>query len=226
MLKRLIIALLMVAFVFNAADARKRSKSKAGEIEDGVYHDKTYEFKLNIPEDWNCSIKKEKEQVRLVMTKKQYDVPIAFVDNPTFTKIPKISVFVDTINMPLNWFVDSLLAEDKIYNSKQKKNILQCCEILYGDYVPRQNTKMSIGDIEGLMISGEKKYTIEIPDVYTNYYGGSIFFIKEGNTLVLFHFICENLYFQALYPEFVKIIEGFAFTNKESTETETEKEKE
>jgi len=93
---------------------------------------------------------------------------------------------------------------------------LQEAEILYGDYIPKQRSKMTINGIEGIMIAGEQKYTIQIPEVHTDFYGGAIFFAKKDNHLFMFHFICENLYFSAYYPQFVEILEGFHFPDEKS----------
>ena len=208
-MKRLVIALLMVGLVFGIADAKKK-KAKAGKFDDGVYTDKSYDFSLTISEDaWNISIKKDNSPIRLVLAKKVFDIPIAYMQDPGYTKTPKVTVYVDTTSWSTKMFVDSLLGP--AYKSDQKKKVLQNCEILYGDYTPKRNSKLQIGDIEGVMISGELKYTKQIPDVITDFYGGAVFFAKQGNNLYIFHMICENKYFSTEYEDFVRLLEGLKF---------------
>ena len=213
-MKRLVIALIMVALVFGIADARKK-KSKAGEFDDGVYTDGKFNFSMVIPEDvWNISIKKDKSQIRLILTKKVFDIPIAYTQDPGYTKTPKVTVYVDTTSWSAKMFVDSLLNSE--YKSDQKKEVLQNCEILFGDYTPKRNSKLQIGEIQGVMISGEQKYTKQIPDVITDFYGGAIFFAKQDQTLYIFHMICENKYFATEYEDFVKLLEGLKFPSEKT----------
>lgn len=218
-MKRLLIAFLMVSLAFNVAAARK--KNKAGEIEDGVYYDKKHDFSLVIPDEWDTSIKKDKSKLRLVLTKKQYDIPTHFQHAPSYTKVPKVIVYVDEIPMRLDWFVDSLLSDK--YKSKKKKKMLEQFEILYGDYMPKKRSKMSVDDIEGIRICGERRYTIQVQragseadkaDVVSDFFGGSVFFTKVGDTLIAFHFICEKRYYKVLEQDFVNLLNGFKLLDK------------
>lgn len=210
-MKQLLIIVLALILAFNCAFARK--SSKAGEFKDGVYTDNLYNFSLNIPDDWNYSIKKDDSNTRLVLTKKTYDVPLAFQSSPNFTKIPTITVYADTSSMSPEVFTDSLMSD--AYKSKQKKQVMNICEILYGEFTKRKQGKMSVGEISGILIAGEQKYTLQIPDVYTNYYGGSIFIAKHGNNLMIVHFISENLYYQNLNEELIKVLSTLKFTEPE-----------
>jgi len=115
MLKKFVIVFCLFALVFSFADARKR-KAKSGDIDDNVYTDSEYDFTVKIPEGWNSSTKKADSPVRLVLTKKQYDIPIAYTQDPNYTKIPKVTLYVDTTSLNLHWFVDSILDEDNVYN--------------------------------------------------------------------------------------------------------------
>ncbi|PKK83283.1 MAG: hypothetical protein CVT49_09290 [candidate division Zixibacteria bacterium HGW-Zixibacteria-1] len=207
-MKRLVIALLAVGLVFNIALAKK--KDKAGRLENGVYIDDSYNFSLPISEDvWNISIKKDKSPIRLILTKKVFDVPIVYTQDPGYTKTPKVTVYVDTTSWSAQLFVDSLLNDQ--FKSKQKKEILQNCEILYGDYKPKRKSKYQFGDVPGVLISGELQYTKQIPDVITDYYGGAIFFAKQDNNLYIFHLISENKYFSTEYEDFVTLLNGLKF---------------
>ncbi len=216
-MKKVMILLLMVVSVVSIADARKR-KSKAGEISGGVYTDSKYGFSLVISDKWDTSIKNDDSKVRLILIKKQYDIPNEYRHAPTYTQVPKVIVYVDTSSLPTPVFADSLISDK--FKSDQKNEMLQEFKLLFGDFVREKSSKISIGDVEGIRVSGERRYTLNVQrqgidgdmaDLVTNYYGGSMFFIKKDKTLIIFHFICEKAYFAAEDADFTKLIESFKF---------------
>ena len=85
------------------------------------------------------------------------------------------------------------------------------CEILYGDYVPKKRAKMSVGDVNGILIAGEKEYTIQIPEWVTDYHSGALFFAKNKDNILIFYFISEKLYFDDLFEDFMGIINTLKF---------------
>ncbi len=218
-MKRLLIFFLTIIMAFNIAGARKK-KNKAGEIKDEIYTDFKYDFTLKAPEDWKSSIKKSDSEVRLVLSKKVYEIPIDYQSQPTYTKIPKITVFVDTTSMPLEWFVDSLLSDK--YKSDQKKMIMEECEVLsiseiyVEEFRKIKHSKMSTGDINGIILTGERRYRINIPNPVTNFYGGAIFLTKKDDNIFIFHFICEKFYFEDLYQDFMGIMNTMQFIEPEA----------
>ena len=104
MFKRLLISILILILAVNIAGARKRSK--AGKIDDGIYTDAKFNFSFSINDAWNTSIKKGKKPVRINLVKKEYDIPMHFQHVPTYTTIPKITVYADTSSLSLKQFVD------------------------------------------------------------------------------------------------------------------------
>ncbi|MEW5924250.1 MAG: hypothetical protein AB1746_09705 [Candidatus Zixiibacteriota bacterium] len=215
-MKRFVIALLIVGLVFNISLAKKKDKV-AGTCENGVYTDENYHFSLPISEDvWNISIKKDKDPIRLILTKKVFNIPIAYTQDPGYTKTPKVTVFVDTTSWSTQMFVDSLLNDQ--YKSKQKKEILQNCEILFGDFQIKRKSNFQFGDAAGTLISGEMKYTKQIPDIITDFYGGAVFFAKQDKTLYVFHMICENKYFSTEFEDFSKLMNGLKLSGEKSEE--------
>jgi len=218
-MRKVLIALLITAFVFNIAGARK--KSKAGKIVDGIYTDKKYDFSLVIPDKWDKSVKKDKNNIRLVLTKKQYDIPNEYRHAQSYTQVPKVIIYVDTSSMTPMMFVDSLISDK--FKSKQKNKMLEEFKILFGDFIQKKKSKMAIGDVSGMIVSGERRYSINVQrrgisgdmaDLVSDYYGGSLFVTKKDNMLVIFHFICENRYFAAENADFIKLLKGFKFVKK------------
>ncbi|SYZ73209.1 exported hypothetical protein [Candidatus Zixiibacteriota bacterium] len=218
-MKRFLIALFLVALIFDLASARK--KDLAGSVENATYVDDTYNVSMAIPDGWDCSVKKSKSPVRMILIKKQYDVPIQFQNAPNFTTIPKVVLYIDTTSLTVDQFVDSLLSDQ--YKSKQKNEVLSQFKSLYGNTLVKRRTKQSIGDITGVRIATQLRYTVEVPwagsqsdraDVVTDFYGGSTFFAKDGNNIIMLQLVCEWRYFDVLEQDFVKMLDGLKFTSK------------
>ncbi len=217
-MKRFIIAFVMTALVFSAAQARKKSKS--GEVDGNTYTDGTYPFKITFNDLWKASTKKSDDPVRLILTEKKYDIPPAYTRVPNYTTTPKVTVMVDTTSLPLDMFVDSLLSDD--YKSDEKKKILSEFPILYGDYQLRRRFKVPVGDGEGVQITLQLQYTISIQgagsnsdrgEIVTDFQGGSVFFAKKDDNIYMMHFIGEWRYFDTLEKDFAEIVKGFQFTD-------------
>ena len=215
-MKKLIIVLMLVLIFVGGVDARK--KDLAGRVESGVYIDEDYNFSLAIPDAWDYSIKKDKNPVRLVLVKKQYDVPLQFQHAPNYTTIPKVTVYVDTTSLSADQFVDSMLAEG--FKSKQKNNIFQEFKSLFGNFQLKKRSRMNAGEVPGVRISTQLRYTLEVSragsesdlaDVVSDFYGGSVFFAKKGNQIILIHLVCEWRYFDTIEKEFAELLNGLKF---------------
>ncbi len=219
-MKRLLIAVFLVALFFSLVSAKK--KDLAGSVENGTYLDDIYNVSLVIPDAWDFSLKKSKSPVRIILSKKQYDIPIQFQNAPNLTTVPKIVMYIDTTSLNVDQFVDSLLSEQ--YKSKQKNNILSQFKSLFGNALVKRRSKQSIGDITGVRIATQMKYTVEVPwagsesdraDVVSDFYGGSTFFAKDGNNIVMLQLVCEWRYFDVLEKDFVKMLDGLKFIKKQ-----------
>jgi len=225
-MKKVVVACVLVALICNVALARK--KDKAGSVKDNVFTDLKYGYSLDISDEWKYSIKKNKDNTRLILTQKNYEIPTHFLHAPNYTTVPKVTIIVDTTSLPIKLFVDSLLLEN--VKSKQRKSILAEFPLLYGDFQLKKRAQMSIGEVEGVRITGQQQYTIQVQrqgsqsnlgDVVTDFYGGSVFFAKvDDEHIILFHFICEWRYYESLDPVFEKLLEGLKFPDGDEKKDE------
>ncbi|MCX6827229.1 MAG: hypothetical protein NTV06_08220 [candidate division Zixibacteria bacterium] len=218
-MKKIITAIVIICVTFSVTMAKK--KDLAGEVVQGVYVDSIYDFSLNVPEAWNYTVKKASSNVRVILSKKQYDIPIQFQEASNYTLVPKITVYVDSTSLAMDQFLDSLLSN--AYKSKQKNNILSELKILNGNFQLKKRAKMTMGELSGFRVEGQLRYTLEVQrsgsesdkgDIVADFYGGSIFFVKNGNTIVMIHFISEWRYFDVLDQDFTRILETFKFLKK------------
>ena len=211
-MKKLLISFFVFLMLVPMSEARRRTP-KAGEIDGDVYKDNVYNFTLKVHEGWKARVSKEKDPVRLTLTQKNYAIPTDFINAPDYTKIPRISVYVDTTSMGAFDFIDSLMSET--YDSDQKNDIkkefevLQNQDIYDGDLVERGRSRIEVGDESGLLWKGQIKYKQIVQTsassvggkLVRSSYGGAIGAIKHGDNIYLFHVMCEWPYVAQVFAE-------------------------
>ncbi len=212
----LVFAALLI--VFTTAEAR-RKKEMAGAVDNLTYTDNAYGFQLKLTDDWNARVRYAEDNVRLVMTQKNYGVPSRYSSAQDYTWIPRIVVFADTSSMSPNVFLDSLLSQS--YNSKQKKEILKEFDFLQQNgAVPKDKRAVTIGGQTGVMWIGSAKYTKDIPASPSSpavtrvdgSYGGLIVAVRKDRTIVLFHLMCEQEFFDAVSKATTDIVNSLTWT--------------
>ncbi len=204
----------------------RKPKDKAGKVVDRVFTDKKYNFQLTITDLWKYKVNKNKTNFRLVLTKAKYEIPSDYKDAPDYTMIPKINVYADTTSLSVPAFIDSLLSDS--FKSKQKKEIYKEFEILSSSggsgmkkekIRPRKSRTLEIDGKKGKSWSGQVQYRNEVATsasaaggkrVY-GAYGGTIVGIKKGNQIVLFHVICEWIYFENNTIDAMAVINSLKF---------------
>ncbi|MDH4156539.1 MAG: hypothetical protein OEW00_04605 [candidate division Zixibacteria bacterium] len=223
-MKKLILLGMLVMLVAPGADARRKSK-KAGEVDGLTYIDNNFDFKLTLSDGWKYKIGKNKDNYRLVLTQKNYQIPPDYIDAPDYTKVPRIVVFVDTCALGPLPFIDSLLNDN--YSTGQKKEILKEFEIFH-DYsegrqevVPRQRKPITVNDQKGVLWTGKGIYVKEVSmssssttdagKRVTGAYGGAVAVIKKGDILVAFHVMCEWDFFPAVLDELMAMVNSLEF---------------
>jgi hypothetical protein len=224
---RVIVGALLLLLLVPAVQA-KRKKDKAGRIIEGVYHDKKFGFNLETNDAWKINIMKNEKQLRVVFVQKNYLIPNDYTDVPDFTKVPRLSVYVDTTSLSVYAFVDSLLSDS--YESKQKKEMKKDLEILSLDELPEVDDIIPRG-VKRTQIAGEKtmiwkaqaKYVTEVPVSQSSNrgervygaYGASIIGVKRGDTVYIFHMMCEWDYFDDIFAEIMGIVSSLSWADEE-----------
>lgn len=210
-MRKLICSLIVIALfglmLAPTVDAGRKVK-KTGKVADGVYIDAKYSFKMKLDDEWKVKVKKAKQPFRLIMTEKNFLVPVDYLDAPDYTKVPRIVVYADTTSMNIGAFVDSLVSDT--YESGQKKEILKEFEILYErELIPRGKKRFKIKGQKAYVWKARANYTEEVATsassaggkrVYGSY-GGAIIGVKKDDLIILFHVICEYEYFKDIYQK-------------------------
>jgi len=208
------LALLILAPAVEAG----RRKPKAGKIADGVFTDSRYNYKLSVHENWSARIGKDKEKVRIAMTQRNYGTPGDFVNAPSYAKVPRICVYVDTTSLGVHTFLDSLMSDE--FKSKQKSEILkefeflQTSEISDGPLLPKGRSRLEVGEESGLLFKGQAKYRQSVQTsasslggkIVKNSFGGAIAIVKRDNTVFLIHLICEWEFFSSVLTEAMSMV--------------------
>ena len=221
MLRKLLVVLMLLLVVVPAVEARRRTPT-AGNIEDDVYTDSKYDFQLTIPEGWKPSVNKEGDHARLVLTQKKYDIPLDYINVPHYTWVPTLTVFVDTAEMNLHIFIDSLLTKE--YDSDTKKAIEKEFEFLsQQEIIPKGRTRLEVAGESGVLWIAQAKYTKIVQTsassvggkrVYGNY-GGAIAAVEHNGHMYMFFLMCEWNYFDSIMAEVEQIISSLKFVPQE-----------
>ena len=229
-MKRLLLMIMLVMVCLPQAHA-KRKIAKAGKVKNSTFVDATYGFNFKIGKDWDYKIQKKDRNHRIVLTQVNYQVPPHYLDAPDYTRIPKIVVWVDTTSMGIFPFMDSLLSES--YKSDQKKDILKEFEILVDDtgrdpLQQRARRTKTIAGEKGIYWTGRAQYTMDVQTSASSAggkrvkgaFGGTITGTKIGNQIILFHMICEWLYYPQVDAELWTMVETLKFSDSDESKSE------
>lgn len=223
-MKKLVIFILAGLILAPMVDAR-RIRPRAGEFDGNVYTDKSYDFQLTVHEEWKARVNKDEDRVRLTLTKKNYGIPPDFLNAPDYTKIPRITVFVDTTSLGVHDFIDSLTSES--YESDQKDAIVKEFEILQrsttydSDIIPRGRSRLEVDGESGLMWKAQVKYKQIVQTsassvggkLVRSSYGAAIAAVKHGENIYLFHVMCEWPYVATVMAELEMTVRSVKWTD-------------
>jgi hypothetical protein len=243
-MRKVLTALIVLVLLVPSIDAR-RAKERAGKVKDGVYADMKYGFELSMMDGWKYSVKDNKNNFRLVLNQVNYETPSQYMSTPDYTRIPTTVVYADTTSMSAMEFIDSLVSDS--YKSKQKNLIYKEFEIINEqsssggltrqDLLQTGRKVMDIAGEKGVLWSAKAKYRNEINTgklVYNaaqkarveetkRVYGGlsgCIAGVKNGNTIILIHTICEEDYYNDILGATMELINSLKWASGESAETD------
>lgn len=214
-MKRLVGILALVLVVVAVAEA-KRKKDPAGSVsKDLVFTDDDYAFQLKLGDNWKANPGKSEDHTRLVLIQKVYGTPDQFRNNPSYTLVPRVVLYVDTTAMSVNALLDSLLSPS--FNSKQKKEMLREFEFLKEkEIIPKNRRPMTIAGESGVVWEGTSKYTRDIPksvsgdavERVAGGYGGGLILVKHGNVVLVFHVMTEMQFFNDVFRDVQGMVAG------------------
>ncbi len=210
-MKRSILALLAVLVAMPSADAA-RKKPSAGTISEGVYRDSKYGFELKVSDNWKAIISKDENNLRLALVQRNYGIPPRYQNAPDYTVIPRIAIYADTSALGAAAMLDSLLSQT--WKSKQRKDILKDFDFLnQNNIIPRNKKFTQIAGEAAVVWEGTVKYVKDISTSTSDVggvresgaYGGAVIATKKGNTVVLFHLMCEDDFYNDVMKDALSI---------------------
>ncbi len=228
MMKRLLLLLLAIVVCIPSVEARRKSP-KAGTVENGVYEDAVYNFQITLPEGWDITVKKKDDPARFVLIKKNYQIPPDYIDAEDYTEVPRLTVYMAESPMSAIAFRDSLVS--KTYDSDQKNDIRKYFEILNEQSLGEGTTREPvitksrptsyIDSLPAALWTGECRYfkniTISVSSQSTKRvvggYGGGIIVVKNGDRLLLFHLMCEDMYFDQNWKEIMPVVQSLKWSS-------------
>ena len=228
-MKKWLITALALTFLIPSLDAR-RPKPRAGDVDDNVYTDKTYNFKLTVPEDWKSTVKLEEENFRLMLVKKNYGTPAYYASAPENTYVPRLSVYVGEAPMGPFEYIDSLLSHS--YDTDQKDELMREFEIMNEQLVgsgterldisPRSRRAIEINGMLGSLWTAQVNYfrtitlsaSAQAARRVPGTWGGAVLAIKNGDKMLLMHMMCEWNFFEANLESFMQVIQSLEWEKK------------
>ena len=225
-MKQLVIIALALLMMAPCADAGRRKKP-SGTIKDVVFTDLDYGFTIKGHDNWKAKVYKHDSNVRVAFTQIDFAVPTHYMSVPDYTKIPRITVYVDTSSQNVHVLLDSLLSDD--FKSEQKKEIinefdfLQRTEIIDGDILPRGRTRLEIDGESAVLWKGQTKYMQLVQTSagsagvrrVRDAFGGAIAAVKHDKYVVLMHLMCEWQYYDQVLAEAQAIMLSLDFPDED-----------
>ncbi len=172
---------------------------KSGEIKNDVYTDSDFGFSIMIPEGWSAKVGNAKVPLKLTLTQKSYPVPQEFQGGSKrdYAQIPIMSVLADTTAMDPHGYIEYLRSGDR--DDPRIKYFLRYLDIIGGIHDVETHQKLTINDHPASLLNAKEAYVKQVAelgsdvvDEVNDYHGGSVFAIKNGNTIVVLHLICER----------------------------------
>jgi len=199
---------IIVLFIIPNIFAKKK-RPKTGEIKSGVYTDTKYDFKLDLPENWNAKTQKPKSNQRLYLSQKDHKIPDDLTTAKKFAKVPEAGVYIDEVTLKLGEFVDSLLSES--YESDFKNDIFSKLDVLDEnitfDGLRTDNRKsLKINGKSAVQWIGKAKYTFKFgAEVRTRSYRILCIAVKKDNLMLLLLARCEVQFSTEVFGELIKM---------------------
>jgi hypothetical protein len=179
---------------------------QAGEIKDGVYTDKDYQFSLKIPVGWSAKVKEAKSALRLSMDQTSAVPPEHLTgDLRDYMQIPTVVVIVDTTSLTVGQFIDNLLSPK--FESKQKDGMLRLLKLISRPHEVLKRSEITFENAPATMIEARQPYEMEVSgrgaeldadsldsdraNVINDHKYGSMFFTVRDGHIYAIHLICE-----------------------------------
>jgi hypothetical protein len=207
--------LMALILVFAGVSGSLAKPGKTGEVEDNVYTDSKFGFRITGLDNWKVKATKEPSLVRVVMTQKNFKVSsIPGADKHT-TSIPAILILADTSSLSLEQFEESLLGKGKLLQNKEEfmlkldllfnSETLETHEVTIDsmparDYTLKQPYKKTGEDPR----RNDPIYGSEV--IIKDFVAGHLLFFKKGRTIFVVQSSCEREFFYPVTSEFQKIL--------------------
>ena len=217
-------AFLLSIMTLDASAGRKREK--AGSMENGKFVDDDYNFSLTLRENWRARIGDGKDGFRVILTQNDYDIPVDYRDAPSYTKIPRLVLYVDTTTLAPAPYIDSLLS--KTFKSKQKSTIIKEFDILQeNNPIQKGKRPVTVAGLNGSRWDANAKYVKEVQTSASSVGGarvngsltGTIIAIKKDKTMYLFHVMAESPFHESVMSQANEIISSLSFSSGSTENT-------
>ena len=211
-MKRLIIFSLAILICLPTAFAR-RKKKKSGVIENNVYTDAKYDFKLTLLENWDRELQKPDSDFRIVLNQKEHEIPPDLMQFPQLAEVPELKVFSCKQTMDPKVFIDSLVSPT--YSTDTKKELFKDLVALkekveFTGFKTTQRMSIKIDDKKAAKWEGTTNYINDLGmgETIPRTYAFGIVCVQNGEEMLIFTLSTEQMFFQEVLKEAMTMIES------------------
>jgi hypothetical protein len=224
MLKRLMIAVVLIALAAPCAYAKKEKTAK---IDDGVAVDSKYGWEIQVQDNWKVKNLKEPSVERLFMEKKNYLVnPYVERYGGDYT-VPRVIIFAQEFDGTARDF--EALFKKSLVEHRSDNEIISRMELLRdGEFIV--SGEVLIDSLPGLQVYAKRNYkrVLLIPESGTglgserqeyinDHEVHEIYLVKKDNVIYVIQAYCEREFYEANAEEFQALVRSFKFTDDGSS---------
>jgi hypothetical protein len=203
--KNLLIVFMALMVATPSILARPKPK-RAGEIDNGVYKDKEFDFSFKILDNWKAELQKPGSDMRLDLQQENYKIPPELMPYPGMAQVPNLELYIYKIDMTPGQFIDSL--ESSTYSSDEKKHILNAVyaleeKVFFTGLERDGKTTFNAGNLEVVKWQGRMNFRkkLGMDDTIPRVYGLAIYAVKHKDEMLTFTLVCEVSFLNDLAKE-------------------------
>lgn len=207
---KLILFFMAVLIAIPAVQARPKPK-RAGDIDKGVYTDKTYGFSFKVLDNWQDDIQKPDSDIRIYLKQKDNKIPPELMPYPTMAQVPEMEALIFEVDMTAGEYIDSLTSQT--YSSDAKKEILKAVftleeKVFFEKLQRSEKTSIEAGDREIVKWRGKMNFTkrLGMGDEIPRSYGLTLWTAEKDGKMLVFTLVCEVGFQKELVEEAEQMI--------------------
>jgi hypothetical protein len=189
----------------------RRKRPTSGTVDNNVYTDDKYDFKLTILDNWDPEVQKPDDRVRLVLVQKDHKIPPELMPYPQLAEVPRVEIYVSEVPFSPPAFVDSIMRDT--YKSDVKSEIMHRLyaleeNVTFDGLKKSRQEPIEIDGKDAIRWEGTAHFTVRqgTHDFTRRSYAVGLFAVKNGDLMMTFTLTCEGMFFPEILEEVKKMV--------------------